>query len=99
MMIGLDELPDLDRRLQDLFHVLIQSKKVSESDQYAARSFLEWVIYEEWEAGAPEIDIRPIQWSEGLEPPQRNVLIEVARAAAALVTGGKDRDKSALLQA
>jgi hypothetical protein len=96
-MIGPNELGELDERVRTLFQTLIQSKKTSDADRPAARRLLEWVIYPEWET-ASEIDVRPIQWSDGLPPPQRDVLVDLVRAAAALVKSGKDRDKASLVQ-
>ncbi len=84
VMIGIDDedlLKELDERLQALFQLLIQSKKVAETDQHATGRFLDWLIYTDWETHTEEVDIRPIQWSDGLAPPLRDMLIEVARAA------------------
>jgi hypothetical protein len=101
-MIGvddIDEMKELDQRLQTLFQSLIQSKKTSEADRQSSRRFLDWLIYEDWETHTTELDIRPIQWSEGLVPPERDMLIALAHAAADLVKTGKDRDKVALREA
>src|SRR5262245_8086564 len=97
VMIGPDELAELDQRLQSLFQTLIQNKKTNEADKQAARRFLEWAIYPDWDAGKPELDVRPIQWSDGLHPTVRDRLVDVARSAAAVVRAGKDRDKSDLI--
>lgn len=97
-MIGPDELGELDRRVQALFQGLIQNKKSNDSDQQSARRLLEWLIYPEWETPSAELDVRPIQWSDGLPPPHRELLIVVARAAAELAQSGKDRDKANLVE-
>jgi hypothetical protein len=102
VMIGLDDLDEakeLDERLQALFQALIQNRKATDADRHSWRQFLDWLIYEDWETHTKELDIRPIQWSDGLAPAHRDLLIGVARAAAELVKSGKDRDKSALVQA
>jgi hypothetical protein len=101
VMIGIDDLDllkELDERLQALFQQLIQSKKLSEADQHATGRFLDWLIYTDWETHTEEIDIRPIQWSDGLAPPQRDLLVDVARAAADVVKSGKDRNKAGLVR-
>jgi hypothetical protein len=97
-LIGRDELGELDQHVQALFQTLIQNKKASEADRQAARRILEWVIYPEWETATGELDIRPIQWSDGLPPQLRDVLINLVRSAAALVKAGKDRDKASLVE-
>lgn len=98
-MIGPDELGELDQRVQSLFQSLIQNKKASDADKQAARRLLDWIIYPEWETQSAELDVRPIEWSEGLPPPHRNLLIAVARAAADVAKTGKDRDKAGLVEA
>ncbi len=96
-MIGPDELGELDQRVQSLFQTLIQQKKAGEVDQQAARRLLDWVIYPEWDT-PEELDVRPIQWSGGLAPQQRDMLIQISQAAAALAKGGKDRHKAELVE-
>lgn len=98
VMIGRDELPEMDARLQSLFQTLAQGKKTSDADKQASRLFLEWAIYPDWEA-AKDLDVRPIQWSDGLHPTMRDRLIDIIRSAAALVRAGKERDKADLVEA
>lgn len=98
-MIGPDELGELDQRVQALFQGLVQNKKAGDSDQQSARRLLEWLIYPEWDTQSAELDVRPIEWSGGLPPQHRDLLITVARAAADLAKSGKDRDKAGLAEA
>jgi hypothetical protein len=98
VMIGADELPEMDKRLQSLFQTLVQSKKTSDADKQASRLFLEWAIYPDWDS-LKDVDVRPIQWSDGLHPSMRDRLVDIVRSAAAVARTGKDRDKADLVQA
>ena len=97
-IIGSDEVGVLDEKLKLMFQTLIQSKKASTADAEAARRLLEWVIYPDWDTASVELDVRPIEWSRGINAGERDLLKHVVRAAAALAKSGKDRDKADLVQ-
>jgi hypothetical protein len=96
-IIGPDELTELDEHLRRLFQTLHKTAKPAAADVEAARRFLEWVIYPEWEDEG-EIDLRPIGWSPALKSSERELLKQLTRSAAALVKSPKDREKTALVE-
>jgi hypothetical protein len=96
-MIGPEEVGELDERLLKLFQTLVHTKDACAADAEAARRFLEWVIYPDWERDK-ELEVRAIEWSEGLNEFERPMLTEIARAACDLVRSGKNRDKPPLVE-
>jgi hypothetical protein len=97
-MIGQDDLAEFDERLRSFYSTLLQSSKPAAADVAGARVFLSWVIYPDWEA-ADELDVRPIEWSDGLNPEGRQALVDVVRTAAAMVKSSRGRGKEELLAA
>jgi hypothetical protein len=97
-MIGSDDVGEFDERLRRMFETLIQSKSATPDDAEAVRRFLEWVIYPDWDRDPKHLDVRSIEWSEGLNEVDRALLIEIARSGAALVRSGKNRDKPPLIE-
>jgi hypothetical protein len=97
-IISSEELGELDERLRKLYEKLSRRPKATTGDLEVVRHFMAWIIYPEWEQ-QQGLDLRPIEWSDGLDLYLRQVLSEVARNAATFVRTGRSKHKAALQSA
>lgn len=94
-MISEGDLPELDDRLQWLMDDLHSPIKKTPHRAQSAGEFLEWVIYPEWRDES-QLDLRPIQWSDGLDQAAKQALIAASGAAAKFVRSKSQSDEAAL---
>jgi hypothetical protein len=94
-MISEEDLPELDDRVQWLMDDLHSPIKKTPHRAKAAGEFLEWVIYPDWQE-TPELDLRPIRWSGGLNHESKESLVVAAQAAAKFARSKSQGDEAAL---